>query len=86
MIVYVTSYNSGPSWSTAESVYIVGIYDDIEKATEAVPEDFQRYRVRIESQYNNAQYRQPFKPDEGTVVRHWMADGWWYSVSQYEVR
>ncbi len=79
MRVYVTSKNSGPTWSGPDPVTMLYLGTDINKAEEAVGNFTKYWKEEHPKQYKEIYTALP-QGMEFEMIQFYMADGWWYSI------
>ena len=85
MRVYCTSKNTGPSWQL-DPVYMVYLGTSFDEAIAAV-EGFVKYETekdRFPREFADAYTALP-RGIAITFVRFYAADGWWYSIVEFEL-
>lgn len=85
MKLYVTTKNSGPSWSY-DPLTIVYLGLSVDDAIQAVPEDFRQYRR--DDYLDGSLHKELFsaipRSTSRSLVAFYIADGWWYSVVEVD--
>jgi hypothetical protein len=79
MDIYVTSKNSGPSWSS-DPITMMYIGTSYEKAVEAVG-IFIKYEKTVIVENQKLYSALPSKTDR-EMIHYYMADGWWFSIEK----
>jgi len=82
MHIYVTSRNTGPSFSS-DPIYMLYLGPSYHDAIAAVGSNFLKYEKPMVSEYPKLFSALP-KATERELVRYYEADGWWYSVEKVE--
>lgn len=84
MRVYLTSCNTGPTWSGPDPVHVKYLGTNILKADAAVG-DFRKYwKEQHPSEHRDLYTALP----RGMIfefVQYYMADGWWYSIVAFNL-
>lgn len=84
MDIYITSKNTGPTWTGPDPLTMLYIGNDLEKAIEAVG-DFVKYER--EPGNSSKAYYYTVAPDNANpeLVKYYMVDGWWRSIVKIKV-
>ena len=84
MKLYATTKNTGPSWNS-DPTFLRYLGTSLSVAVTVVPANFKRYEKKeFPTQYPSIYAA---LPDEiqWKFVRYYAADGWWYSVVEFEL-
>ena len=84
MDIYITSKNTGPTWTGPDPITMLYIGDDLEKAIEAVG-DFVKYEREPRNPDRTDYYTAAPINSNPELVKYYMADGWWRSVVKIKV-
>ncbi len=83
MKLYVTTKNSGPTWSGADPEIILYLGNSEEEAIAAVG-DFTKYVKEFPSTWSWVPCALP-DDMEVNLEHYYMADGWWRTVCSFEI-
>jgi hypothetical protein len=86
MELYVTSKNSGPTWSGPDPKYVEYIGTSLEEAVGAIPNVFQRQGTDITGRTAEPEVWSALpRGMRQEMIQFYMADGWWYSIVKIEM-